>query len=308
MLHEYAVEPHAMGSDWYTFRYLIDKFGFDRGRLISRFPKSWFREVYSASAGFSDTQRKYMEEMLAQAKKYKVVHSGRPYDPSLGGWLDNALAQQAAAPFHAIIAQVKPTEQEVVLEAANVDERHPLMAAPHTWEVARVGAVLANAMRPMLKSARIVLLVDPYFDIREARYQETLQACLEIAQSNNAGGTRCEIHYRDHDTRPPPEIVERQAHRWLDGIIPDGMSIALFAWQEKAGGEDFHARYLLTDVGGIGVDAGFSAEGNHQKVLLGLLALDFAQAKMEDFERGSSVYDLVEPVLEIGADGRTRRL
>ena len=31
MLHEYAVEPEAIGSDWKTFRYLLEKFGFDRG-------------------------------------------------------------------------------------------------------------------------------------------------------------------------------------------------------------------------------------------------------------------------------------
>ena len=308
MLHEYAVEPHAIGSDWHTFRYLIEKFGFDRGRLISCFPKRWFREVYSASAGFTDMQRKHMEEVLAQAKKYKVVRSGRPYDPSLGGWLDNALAQHAVAPFHAIISEVKPAGQEVVLEAANVDERDPLMISPHTWEVARVGAVLANAIGPMLKSARTLLFVDPYFDIREPRYQETLQACLDIVQSSNAKGARCEIHYRDHDARPPLAMVEREAHRWLGGVIPDGMSIALFAWREKAGGEDFHARYLLTDVGGIGVEAGFSADGAYQNVQLGLLSLDFAQAKLEAFERGSTVYDLVESVLEIEADGRTRRV
>ena len=30
------------------------------------------------------------------------------------------------------------------------------------------------------------------------------------------------------------------------------------------GGEDFHSRYLLTDKGGIRIDAGFSAEGDHQ--------------------------------------------
>ena len=45
MLQEYAVEPAAIGSDWQTFRYLIEKFGFDQGRLISQFPKHWFREV-----------------------------------------------------------------------------------------------------------------------------------------------------------------------------------------------------------------------------------------------------------------------
>jgi hypothetical protein len=37
MFFEYAVEPHAIGSNWQNFRYLIEKFGFDRGRLISQF-------------------------------------------------------------------------------------------------------------------------------------------------------------------------------------------------------------------------------------------------------------------------------
>jgi hypothetical protein len=37
----------------------------------------------------------------------------------------------------------------------------------------------------------------------------------------------------------------------------------LIAWSERAGGADFHVRYLLTDVGGMNVEAGFSAVGAH---------------------------------------------
>jgi hypothetical protein len=39
------------------------------------------------------------------------------------------------------------------------------------------------------------------------------------------------------------------------------MTVTIYRWREKNGGADFHARYLLTDKGGIRVDAGFSAEG-----------------------------------------------
>ena len=307
MLYEYAVEPQAIGSDWQTFRYLVEKFGFDRGRLISQFPKRWFREVYRASEGLPDMQRKRMGEALTRAKKYKVVRFGRPYDPDLGGWLDNALAQHAVVPFHAIIAETKPDGQDVVLIAADVDELDPLMVSPHTWQVARVGSVLANAMGPMLRSARTLLFVDRFFEISDRRYQETLKACLEVVHSSNAKKVCCEIHYCDHDSRPSPDIIARDAYRWLGGVIPDGMSIALYVWREKDGGEDFHARYLLTDVGGINVEAGFSALGDHQNVQLALLPSDFVQAKLENFERGSTVYHLVEPVLEIQADGTVKR-
>jgi hypothetical protein len=65
---------------------------------------------------------------------------------------------------------------------------------------------------------------------------------------------------------------------------------------------------MLTDVGGINVEAGFSAEGRHQMVQLGLLNLDFAQNKLTTFARNSAVYDLVEPVLQIHSDGTVRRI
>jgi hypothetical protein len=57
MMYEYAVEPQAIGTNWQTFRYVIEKFGFDKGRLISEFPKHWFRDVYHASSGLSPIQK-----------------------------------------------------------------------------------------------------------------------------------------------------------------------------------------------------------------------------------------------------------
>jgi hypothetical protein len=47
-------------------------------------------------------------------------------------------------------------------------------------------------------------------------------------------------------------------------MIPDGLKVTIFCWRQKTGGADFHARYLITDKGGIAVDAGFGADGAHQ--------------------------------------------
>ena len=218
------------------------------------------------------------------------------------------MAQQAIAPFHAIIAAENPPVRAEVVLVGDADEDHPLMISGHTWEVARVGATLADAMGPLLRSANTVLLVDRYFDISKSEYRETLQACLGVLNSTGHADVRCEIHFCDHDTRAPTEIVEREAHKWLRGIVPAEMSIALFAWRERAGGEDFHARYLLTDVGGINVEAGFSADGQHQQVQLSLLDFDFSQRKLNALRRGSTIYELVEPVLEVSSDGTVGRI
>ena len=308
MLFEYAVEPKAIGSSWQNFRYWIEKFGFDRGRLISEFPKTWLREVHTAAARMKDIERARVTESLALAKRSKLVRYRRPYVPTLGGWLENAIVQHAASPFHAIIAENNPDALSFVLLADEMYELHPLMMSARTWEVERVGPSLAHAMEPLLRSARTVLFVDRFFDISEERYRDTLRACLQILHANGGTAVRCEIHYCDHDERPSVDFVEQNAPRWLRGVIPAGMCVTLFSWSEKDGGEDFHARYLLTDVGGISIDAGFSAEGIHQRVPLGLLDSGFCESKLLAFDRSSTIYDLVEPVLQIDSDGTVLRI
>jgi hypothetical protein len=310
MLFEYAVEPQAIGSSWQNFRYLIEKFGFDRGRLISRFPKKWEREVIEAAqrSGMGDVRLKSLISRLQKAKRGALISRGRAYDPSAGDWLYNAIAQQTIAPFHAIIAEQNPAARPDVLVVDDADDLHPLMASPHTWEVERVGTALATAMQPFLSSAKTVLFVDRFFDLSKDPYKETLKACLDVIHASGVAGARCEIHFCDHDKRPPPELVEREAHKWIRGVLPVGMSIVLFSWKECTGGADFHARYLLTDIGGMNVEAGFSAEGAHQKVQLGLLTFDLAKKWLSAFERDSTVYELVGPVLEVRSDGSVHRI
>jgi hypothetical protein len=245
---------------------------------------------------------------LQKAKADALISSGRAYDPSAGDWLDNALIQHAVDPFHAIIVSENRGTRDFILVADEVDEAQPLMVAPNIWEVPRVAASLAAAMAPFLRSSKDILFVDPYFNIQDPRYKETLKASLAIVAANRADGMRCEIHYGEHDRRPPPNFVEQNAGRWLAGVIPACLSVKLFGWKEKVGGADFHPRYLLTDRGGMNVEAGFSAEGGHQKVQLTLLDLELCREKLAAFSRDSIEYELIEPALEIFSDGTVRRI
>jgi uncharacterized lipoprotein NlpE involved in copper resistance len=65
---------------------------------------------------------------------------------------------------------------------------------------------------------------------------------------------------------------------------------------------------LLTDRGGIAVDAGFSAEGNHQTTDMHLMGYDFSQEKLKIFARKATYYDLVEPVIRVSGDGKVERI
>ncbi|HEV2570918.1 MAG TPA: hypothetical protein VGU72_04210 [Beijerinckiaceae bacterium] len=306
MLHEYAVEPQAIGSSWEIFRYVIEKFGFDRGRLISQFPKHWFKEVYQAADGLPPLQKKRIEEALNQAKKNKVVRSQRPYNPAAGDWLHNALAEHARSPFRAIIAAQNPVGSAAVLLADELDELLPLMTAPQDSAVVRDAASIATALQQLLWHGSRILFIDPFFDPYRAAYKSTLRECLSRVLAANPGAA-CEIHYRYHHDKPDNTHLEREAVKLFVGIIPAGMSVTIYCWRQKTGGADFHARYLLTDRGGIGIDAGFSAEGAHQTTDMHLMSFDLSQQRLASFARITTYYDLVAPVITVFADGKVTR-
>lgn len=307
MLYEYAVEPQAIGTSWETFRYVIENFGFDKGRLISQFPTKWFREVYQATEGLLPIQKKRVEVALKRAKLNKVVRCGRSYDAAIGGWLDNALAEHRREPFRAIIATANPGGDEVVLCTRDLDEHHALIAVPRECAVRRDVESLAAALREMLRFGSRIVFVDPFFDPYNARHKRIIFTCLGIVKQLNPQAT-CEMHYRYHEDKPANTDLERDAAVLFKDIIPEGMVLNVFCWSEKDRGEDFHARYLLTSKGGIRVDAGFDPVGDHQTTDMALMDFDLSQAKLRALARNSNVYDLVDPVLQISWDGKVQRV
>lgn len=307
MLYEYAVEPQTLGSNWETFRYIIEKFGFDKGRLISEFPKKWFREVYDATAGLPPVQKKRIEEALNLARKNKVVRSRRPYDRDAGDWLHNALTEHQRTPFRAIIARQNSAGSRAVLLAEDIDELHPLMAVPHDCAISRDAPSLAAAMRGLLRFSSRILFVDPFFDPFDKRYKATLRECLNIVSGENPDAV-CEIHYRYHDNKTTNEDLVREAGNLFPGVIPAGMNVSFLCWRQKNVGARFHARYLLTERGGIAIDYGFPAEGNHDTTDMHLMSFELSQERIRTFERNATAYELVEPVISVAGDGSVKRL
>lgn len=302
MHYEYAVEPRAIAADWHTCRYISEKFGFDRGRILSLYPRKWLPLAIEETDGLSDIDKKKVTEKLLQLKKNCSIRSNRDYDPNLPEWINNAIAQQAINPFHAIIAMENPGNENFILQANDIDDSHPLFAVPHECRIQREAKPLAEAMSIMLKAAHHVLFVDAYYDPFKKEYQNTLRACLGFVRSDNPRLV-CEVHHTEYRNGPPTGEIQNNAHEIFRGVIPDGLKLSIYRWREKDCGEDFHARYLLTDIGGIRVDAGFSAEGSHESTDMSLMATEVWQYRMRTFKRDANVYELVEPVLELSANG-----
>jgi hypothetical protein len=271
MLKEYAVEPAAMGSSWEAFRYLIGLLTFEQGRRISRFPKTWEREVIAIAkaAGVTPVRLQSIVERLKTAgTNGSIIDLNRTYDTTFGDWLANALAEHGRLPFHAIIAATNPANDNSIVVVDDASDDHRLLQSAHAWEVPRTGAAIAAAVVPLMRTAREILIIDPFLDWRDVApasgYRETLSAVLQSLHGFGSRNVSVQLHFRTHDTRPPANLVVANARRLLNGLLPQTFSFELYEWAERANGEDFHDRHIVCDCGGLSIGSGFAAVGAQQ--------------------------------------------
>jgi hypothetical protein len=250
MLHEFAVDPVAL-SNWPSFRYITEKFGVSYGRLMSCFPKTWKKMVYEACYGCQPIEKKRIEERLKHIDD-RLLPSNRAYEISRS-WLDNAETQQATSrPFHAIISTENPRSRPDVLITDELNETAPLWDVPREGRILRNAQALAACVRPLLQASCEVLFIDPYFDPSKHRYRRTLQYFFQALDGNHRIQR---IEYHLDGNRLAANFFCHSCSS-LSRILPDGRHIRLIRWSQTSGGEALHARYILTDIGGIRVEHG----------------------------------------------------
>jgi len=305
MLSEYAVEPAAIGEDWRTFKDLIDRFGADKGRLISRLPTKWEKKVIEAAkeAGVSDVRMTDIVERLRNSK-HKVVDFNRTYDHD-AAWIDNALREHAARQFKAIICDAGKAACAEAMEPDDCSDAHALFGATTSCDVTRTADQIADALHTITAVSKEVDIVDPYFDLRPTKgnYLATLISLLARLAVDPGQTKAIRVHFRDHDSRPSPEVLARDGSARVGGLLPPGYRIELYSWSARQGGEDFHDRYVLSDIGGIMIGAGLSADGSGESAAFTLLNFEHAQGLRSRFASGSTVYTRVGSAVRILDDG-----
>lgn len=309
MISEYAIEPETIGAEWRTFKDLIDRFGVDKGRLISRLPNKWEKKVIQAAkeAGVPDIRLSSIIERL-HGSKHKIVDFNRAFDHNTV-WTENALREHVVKPFKAIITDTEMATCAEALEPDDCTDAHPLLEAKTSCDVARTADELADALYPIVAVSKEVDIVDPFFDLRPTKgnYLSTLVALLFRLTESPGQNKTIRIHFRDHDTRPSSEVLARDGAAQVSGLLPPGYHIELFAWSEKQGGEDFHDRYVLTDLGGIMIGAGLSADGAEESAAFTLLNFEHAQELRGRFTEASTTYSRAGLAVRINGDGGTEQ-
>jgi hypothetical protein len=318
---EIAVEPAAI----HTLRDLqlvLSYIGFGKGRLIAGFPSvgpggdrndgNWASLIIESVKEHQIGKAQQVRELLISERR-KILRSHRVFDHATQ-WIDNARVQHASKPFGAIIAAQSSDEEIVCCLDDFAGAKCPacLREDQHVRPLSKTPASFADALMPMLACAKELRFIDPWFLklSNEGHYRVSAKhgnVVKEIAarlRLINRVPQVVEFHCLHSGGGDPAEKANSFAQE-MGACLPNSGKARAFLWGEKLGGTRFHARYILTDVGGTGSEYGLD-QGNSpgDETDFYLLPDPLREQRIKDFSAEGDAFDLVAgPVNFTGSRG-----
>ena len=279
MIKEFAVEPEAIVSSYRDFSYVIEKFGVCEGRIISRFPRRWTSLVYEAAQQRhrGTIEYKRIEERLSRLPKDVLIAMARP--AGAGDWIEVAIAEHQRQPFDYLITNTPQGFAEAV-PINSLDGGHPCLQITREVSIPREPEAMANACAFLLKTAKVVKMIDPYFDFSHRRYREPFKAFMNHVRA----GTQVEIYRGIRDDGPTRDFLRQKAEPFLQTVLPVGVRARIVLLPS----DTMHNRFLLTDLGGIKFGVGLDAASDNAapEDELSLMVPDVWQARWDQYAGG----------------------
>jgi len=307
MIHAYAIEPDVVVA-WCgrtAFRFVCDKFGLGTPCVLLEFPKfsKWKKAVYQTAEtrDLSELDRTRLTEIFKLLGERRVRRDGSVYNGDIS-WLENAEAEYGRHPFAAIIAMANPRNHEaVILERVLGASENSRWDKPFAITPTRDAKALAEAVSAMLENCSELHLVDPHFGPENRRHRVVLEELLTAAMSKRDSALRVILHCSNKSTL---EFFQESTAR-MGSYLPDGITIYFKRWNERDGGEKFHNRYILTDLGGVTFGIGLDAGEDTQTEDINLMSAKQYRLRWEQFAGQGDRLDLIDEPAPIS--GRQKR-
>lgn len=325
IFHEIAVEPDAIR----TFRDLqciLGLAGFGKGRLISDFPSkaptgpqdcagTWTdRVILSIKKGDVQKAPKARELMISERKK--LLRSKRKFNHNLA-WIDNARNNLDPPPFSALIVdRFALNSTECTLDDLGGGETPDiLMNDQHVRSIPKNPEQFAEYLLPLLRSISTLRFVDPHYLWFNRNTERTnlspahakfAEAVAKKMSTPNVSHVPREVEFHMLSvSNNPREDLEIFCQR-MAKHLPRNWKASAFIWAQIPNGKRFHARYIITNLGGMGSDYGLDAgrsEGDETDLYL--LTESLFVERSTDFSVQGKAFNLVAGPMEFSGNQRT---
>lgn len=251
MIKEFALEPDVI-SNWKDFRYFIDGFAIEKGRVLSEYPRHWKKLVYSSLGSCGDREKKRIAEALNHLKPPVLVSRSDSWDDKLK-WIQNTIIAHAQNPFHAIIALDSDSENEVVIPAddcSEKDENSKWYITP-SIRIDRQAGIMADTAKWILGKSKQIKFIDRNFRFHP-KFLNPLKAFLEVIK--NAGNITLIEYHLSFVNDMTEDHFKNEITKRIQRFIPKYCRFDFYHYDKN----ELHNRYILTDIGalsfGVGLD------------------------------------------------------
>lgn len=247
MLHlEFAVAPSQINS-LMDLVILEARMGYEKGAVLSRFPKAWFKEVsQQLNAELDGTKLDRATEKLRALQSSKLVSFGRTFDGE--GWVEAAINSHDAKLFHRLVEGSFNDRPVFVPSIIDLEDTDFAYVSLYTREAES----LASAASGLLFGAEKVTIYDPYICATKAGSRKTLLELMKLCKKGEV-----EFHVFSEEEGKPAWAQTEQALEAFKANMPGNIKLYWYCADDEDSGF-LHSRGLFTAKGGLIYDRGFS--------------------------------------------------
>jgi hypothetical protein len=261
MYREFALDP-ALICDWASFDRFVNHFAWHKGRVLSRIPQKWEKEVTQAARSRKARPLEYSRivEKLKLINHCFIERTGVASETS-NGWYVLVKQEHHRQTLCGAISKVNPEGFSWVKKGDDFDAADPWFS-PLDHPVARNATAFADALSLLLRAAKIVHFVDPHFSPTAPRFRVPFEKWLDVISGTSIFRTVSPsvfLHVTyDHKPPMPDDVKARRIASLvadiktrLPSVVPQGMAISVYVWDSLDTTPDLHNRYILTERAGV---------------------------------------------------------
>ncbi len=268
MLYEYAIDPIAMveiARDRRDFRLFLRSFEVGNPRVVSNFPKfSRLKkqiESHADSVGLEGIDSTRLDELLSFLRQLpKVV---RPSDADGDSWVDKVRSEGGRVAFDTVFVSDK-----ALLEpwpSVSIDDCYqgncPFWDFNDRVVVSKTASAIASAIANMLRLSTRIYIIDPYLGTQKDKWSTFISVLEKAVSGRVADDLEVTVYLAPCKGITTPSEMKKHFEKTAAEQFSSIKRMQFIGLKEKRDGEQFHNRYILTDIGGISLGAGFEDGG-----------------------------------------------